>query len=197
MWLVLLYMNSVHTLSAIPFQYNVAFFPRRTIDKEMGEGSFHWLSQHLESDFTGSSNVNVCQLLALFWTGFLSSDSVILIFPSISVHAYVQCKWSIKIFCANDNNQERTVYAFLKKKIVQYSGILQNHSKPLCGNGSVMCKPLRGEKTPNLNFWILSKLTFLNLFYGRWTWNYVCFLLPPDSTSSLGFAGLPRKLRLV
>lgn len=50
--------------NSIPVQRG--FFPRRTIDKEMGEGSFHWLSQHLESDFMGSSNVNVCQLLVLF-----------------------------------------------------------------------------------------------------------------------------------
>ena len=31
--------------NSIPVQ--CGFFPRRTIDKEMWEGSFHWLSQHL------------------------------------------------------------------------------------------------------------------------------------------------------
>lgn len=93
----------------------------------------------------GSSNVDTCQLLALFWTGFRStvhdSDCVMLIFPSITVHAYIQYKQSIKILRANYNNQERPVYAFLKK-MVQYSGILQSPSKPLCGNGSVVYKPV-------------------------------------------------------
>lgn len=147
-WLVVLYINSVYILNAILFQYNVGFFPRRTI-KNHGKGvSAGYLSIFSQFDFMSSSNVNVCQPIALFWTGFLSklhgSDCVMLILPSISVHPDIQYNWSIKVLCANYNNQERPVYVFLKK-IVQYSGILRSHTKPLCGNGSVIYKPLCGK----------------------------------------------------
>lgn len=75
------------------------FFPRRT-DKKNILLSIYLLSY---------SYVNMCHLLAVIWKEFLikvhETDSMMFMFLTMSVHAYIQYNWSIKILSFNYKKQ--------------------------------------------------------------------------------------------
>lgn len=99
----------MYNLNAILSPYKVGFFLEGQQVKKYGKGiSTGCLYVFSQFDVMSSSDVNMCQLLALLWTDFFSKvqdgDCVLLIFYSVSVHAYIQYKWSIKRLCVNCSN---------------------------------------------------------------------------------------------